>query len=168
MLRRLTAIAIAVGGLGGLAPTMASGKQVCSKHHGKRVCQKVRAAPAPPPIRASGYVTGRGIVTVTSAELKPGPKPEIRGAKLTAGKPGSPLGVYCLILRGAPANTSQAIVTLAGTGPITGVPIVEWVPYAPDCAGNAVEVQTSTTSVSGGQLVMTPSNLVDFSFLIPS
>jgi hypothetical protein len=165
MVRRITAIAISAVGLAAILPApVASAQQVCKKRHGKRVCQTVKVAPAPPPIRASGYVHGAGIAVPTIGTS--GPQPETHGATVKPGNSGSPAGVYCLILPGRPATASVAIVSPAGT-PFPGTtPYVAWIPYAPDCAGNAVEVATWTETVTGGAITLTSSNLVSFSFVV--
>jgi hypothetical protein len=166
MLRRSVATTATLGvvAFGAIAPS-APAQQVCSKRHGKRVCQKAKVAP-PAPLRASGYVKGVGIVVADVGT----PTSSVQGATVGMGKAGGPSGVYCLTLvAGGPASRSVVVASPAGPPPppsTEGAPYVAWIPGAPDCTGNAVEVRTWTEGISGGQISVTPSDLVSFSFLV--
>ncbi len=153
-----TAAAVAV-----VVPGTGHAQQKCVVRHNQKVCRRSVAKP-PVPYRAFGYVTGRAVAVPTVGHT--GPAPETRGAKVTTGKAGSPQGVYCLILSGGPANASPATVSQAGE-PADGPSSVAWIPYAPECTGNAVEVRTWTEEIHTGQLVLSPSDHVSFSFVVP-
>jgi hypothetical protein len=160
ILAAMVLLAAAVG------PSPAMGSQQCVRHHGKRVCRATtRSSTSSRVYRAAGFVNASGIQV---AAVTTGSKPTIQGGTVSVGKPGSPLGVYCISIQGSGASVAPAIASPAGATPAEGAPSVAWIPYAPDCAHVAVEIRTWTIAVSGAQTTLVPSDKVSFTFIVPT
>ena len=121
--------------------------------------------------RAYGLVIGRAIPVATA-----GISPYLHNVSVQTGVSGSPQGTYCLAL--APGISSAgAVVTVGPAEPPSSaspppgteivLPYVSWLSGAPDCPNGQLEVRTFSYNIVAGNLTLSPSNYVSFSFVIP-
>ena len=122
--------------------------------------------------RAYGLVIGRAIPSVSAGS--PGPSPYLHNATIQAGTSGGSPGVYCVAVS-AGATTSNMVVVVSGAElPTTAaqssgevvLPYVTWLTGAPDCSNGQLEIRSFTYVTNAGSLVMSPSDLVSFSFVV--
>jgi hypothetical protein len=82
---------------------------------------------------------------------------------------GTPPGTWCFVLEGGiDPSTATVVVSAVASGQTRNEPIAaQWVPYAPDCSANQIEIQTFTYTLAAGKLVEEPGIAVPFSFVVP-
>jgi hypothetical protein len=86
------------------------------------------------------------------------------------GVAGKPPGTWCFVLEG---GTDPATATVVASAVYTedernSVVSAEWVPSAPDCAANQIEIRTFADTIEEGKLVAEPAIAVSFSFVVLS
>lgn len=84
--------------------------------------------------------------------------------------PGKPAGTWCFVLEGGidPATATVVASAVYTEDERNSVISAEWVPYAPDCAANQIEIRTFAEAISGGKPVAEPAFAVSFSFAVLS
>jgi hypothetical protein len=123
---------------------------------------------------ADGLVSGRGIPVAGAGTS--GPAPYLHNVSVRNGVSGSPIGTYCLLVGTgrAPLGTTvivgQAELPLGSEPPGSSevvFPYVTWMSGAPNCEGGELEVRTFIYTVAGGNLMLSPSEDVSFSLVVP-
>jgi hypothetical protein len=121
--------------------------------------------------RAYGLVIGRAIPVATA-----GASPYLHNVTIQTGVSGSPQGTYCLAP--APGISSAGVVVTVGPAELPSsaspppgteivLPYVSWLSGAPDCNNGQLEVRTFSYTIVAGNLTLSPSDYVSFSFVIP-
>lgn len=84
--------------------------------------------------------------------------------------PGKPPGTWCFVLEGGidPAAATVVVSTVLTEDERNSVVSAKWVPYAPDCAANQIEIRTFAEALNEGKLLAEPAIAVSFSFVVLS
>jgi Collagen triple helix repeat (20 copies) len=85
---------------------------------------------------------------------------------------GTPAGTWCFVLEGGiDPSTATVIASPVATEDTRNSAIgAQWVPYAPNCAANQIEIRTFTYAIAAGKVIEEPSGFdvpVSFSFVVP-
>jgi hypothetical protein len=105
-----------------------------------------------------------GFTPLVAAKSKNVAYPEPKGHAY-----GNPPGTWCFALEDGIDPSTATVVTSAVYAEWTrGYEIsAEWLPYAPDCSHNQIEIKTFAYTVEEGKLVADPTVPVPFSFVVP-
>ena len=87
---------------------------------------------------------------------------------------GTPFGTWCFVLGGGiDPSTATVVASAVATDDTRNAAVgAEWVPYAPDCSANQIEIRTFLYTIREGKVTQEPEESggpgpVSFSFVVP-